>query len=129
MNGVEGVGVGAGAGAGAGAKTEQEILTEGGEGMSVANTMAKDAQGHTRGKDDITRDPDREVVKGGEMATMPPTRENTAEIEAARPVGVKSIDGAMINTIDRSGEGEACADLAREWEAGCHLMEAYHEHK
>jgi hypothetical protein len=127
MSGVEGVG--AGAGAGAGAKTEQEILTEGGEGMSVANMMAEDAQGHARGKDDITRGPDREVVKGGEMATMSLRRENTAEIEAARPVGVKSIDGAMINTIDRSGEGEACADLAREWEAGCHLMEAYHEHK
>jgi hypothetical protein len=125
MSGVEGVG----AGAGAGAKTEQEILTEGGEGMSVANMMAEDAQGHARGKDDITRGPDREVVKGGEMATMSLRRENTAEIEAARPVGVKSIDGAMINTIDKSGEDEACAELAREWVARCHLIEAYHDHK
>ena len=112
MSGVEGVG--AGAEAGAGAKTEQEILTEGGEGMSVANMMAEDAQGHTRGKDGITRGPDREVVKGNEMTTMLLRRKNTAEIEAARPVGVKSIDGAMINTIDKSGEDEAYAELARE---------------
>ena len=117
MSGVEGVeaeagaGVGARAGAGAGAKTEQEILTEGGEGMSVANITAKDAQGHTRSKDDITPGPDHGVVKGGEMTTMSPRRENTAEIEAARPVGVKSIDGAMINTMDKSGEDD---ELARE---------------
>lgn len=129
MSGVEGVGVGAEAGVGAGAKTEQEILTEGREGMSVANIMVKDAQGRARGKDDITRGLDRGVVKGGEMTTMSPRRENTTEIEAARPVGVKSIDGAMINMIDKSGEDEACAELAREWVARCHPMEAYHHHK
>ena len=92
--------------------------------MSIASMMAEDAQSHTRGKDDITQGPDRGVVKGGEMTTMSPRRENTAEIEAARPVGVKSIDGAMINMIDKSGEDEACAELAREWIAGCRLMEA-----
>jgi hypothetical protein len=109
MSGVEGVGVGAGAGAEA--KIEQGILTEGGEGMSVKNVMTEDTQGHMRGKDDIARGPDRGVVKGGEMTIMSPRRKNTAEIEAARPVGVKSIDGAMINTIDKSGEDEACAEL------------------
>jgi hypothetical protein len=92
MSGVEGVGV----------KIEREILTEGGEGTSVTNMMAEDAQGHMRGKDDVTRGPDREVVKGGEMR-----RKNTAEIEAARLVGVKNIDRAMINTIGKSGEDEA----------------------
>lgn len=112
MSGIDEVGVEAGAGAGAGAKTEQEILTEGGEGMSIANITGKDAQGHTRGKDDIIRGPDRGVVKGGEITTMSPRREITAEIEAARPVGVKSIDGAMINMIDKSGEGETCTELA-----------------
>jgi hypothetical protein len=106
-SGVEGVG--AGAGAEAGAKTEQKIQTEGGEGMSVANMMAEDAQDHTRGKDDVTQGPDHEVVKGSEMTTMLPRRKNTTEIEAARPVGVKSIDEAMINTIDKSGEDEASA--------------------
>ena len=108
MSGVEG------AGAGAGAKTEQEILTEGGEGMSVANMMAEDAQGHMRGKDGITRGPDRGVVKESEMTTMLPRRKNTTEIEAARLVGAKNIDGAMINTIDKNGEDEAYAELARE---------------
>jgi hypothetical protein len=42
---------------------------------------------------------------------------------------VKSIDGAMINTIAKSGEDEACVKLAREWVARCQLMEAYHDHK
>ena len=112
MNGVEGVG--ARAGAGAGAKTEQEIPTEGGGGMSVANMMTEDAQGHMRGKDDITRGPDHGVVKGSEMTTMLPRRKDTIEIEVARPVGVKGIDGAMINTIDKSGEDETYAELARE---------------
>jgi hypothetical protein len=111
MSGVEGVGVGAGAGAEA--KIEQGIRTEGEEGMSVMNVMAEDTQGHMRGKDDTTQGPDRGVVKGGEMIVMSPRRKNTAEIEAARPVGVKSIDGAMINTIDKSGEDE----VGREWAA------------
>lgn len=97
--------------------------------MSVANMMVEDAQGHTRGKDDITRGPDRGVVKGSETTTMSPRRKNTTEIEAARPVGVKSIDGAMINTIDKSEEDETCAELAQEWVARCRLMEAYHDHK